>query len=156
VSSSRTPTTRSPRFSPHTARFRDVYGDVMARLHSTWREEYHRLTEDATRYRYLDAAQLVKHYAGLRIGYPTRRIKLAYLYWTPINAADIAPCAIHAAEVDEFSTRVADPKVRFVAMSYRDLWAQWSEPTQPGWLQGHAEALRRRYDVTVRGERAAF
>jgi len=136
-------------FSPHAASFRDVYGDVMARLHRTWREEYRRLTEDATRYRYLDAAQLVKHYAGLRTAYPNRRITLAYLYWTPTNAADLAPCAIHAAEVDEFSTRVGDRKVGLVAMSYRDLWTHWSQPTQPEWLRGHAEALRLRYDVVL-------
>jgi len=134
-------------FSPHTANFKDVYADVMARMHRSWREEYRRLSDDPTRYRHLDAAQLVKHYAGLRTAYTDRPITLAYLYWTPTNAADLAPCAIHTSEIDTFAAGVHDPRVTFVAMSYRDIWAQWALPTQPAWLQRHARTLRGRYDI---------
>jgi hypothetical protein len=136
-------------FSPHMARFKAVYADAMTRAHPTWRDEYGRLCEDPSRYRFLDAAQLIKHYLGVRATYPDRRISLVYLYWTPTNAAELAPCAIHATEIAEFSKRVADPQVSFIPMSHRELWAAWSSPGQPAWLRRHAVALQRRYDVVV-------
>lgn len=101
------------------------------------------------RYRYLGAAQLIKHYLGLKTAYPKRRITLAYVYWVPANAAELAPCAVHAAEVEEFHARVADPTLTLVAISYARLWTQWAHPTQPAWLRDHATALRRRYDIFV-------
>jgi hypothetical protein len=76
-------------------------------------------------------------------------VTLAYLYWEPANAKDIGPCIVHAAELAEFSGRVADPRVRFVGMSYRALWDAWAASDQPSWLRDHAAALRERYDVVV-------
>jgi hypothetical protein len=60
--------------SRHVACFKDGYADAMKPLHPSWRKEYGRLAEDPTRYRYLDAAQLIKHYLGLRATYPGRSV----------------------------------------------------------------------------------
>jgi predicted nuclease with RNAse H fold len=136
-------------FSTHTARFSDAYADEMAKVHRTWREEYDRLVEDPTRYRHLDAAQLIKHYLGLKTQFGDRPVTLAYLYWRPNNAPELAPCAIHAAELEEFAARVADPKLAFVAISSSELWDTWSSSRRPKWLRQHAAALRRRYEVAV-------
>lgn len=130
--------------------FRTVYHDVVASLaHPTWRAEYDRLVEDPRRYRFLDAAQLIKHYLGLRRRFTDRPVTLAYLYWEPTNAAETATCVVHAAELAEFSRLVADPSTRFIGMSYRTLWNDWTQRDQPSWLRDHVTALRQRYDVAV-------
>jgi hypothetical protein len=136
-------------FSPHVARFSDAYERAMASAHASWRAEYQRLAEDPARYRYLDAAQLLKHYLGLRQHFPSRPVTLAYLYWEPVNGHEIAPCCIHRAELAEFEKHVRDPKLRFISVSYRALWAEWAAGGQPAWLRKHAAALRRRYEIAV-------
>jgi hypothetical protein len=137
-------------FAAHHADFKPADRDVVAALaDDTWLAEYERLAEDPRRYRFLDAAQLVKHYLGLRRRFADRPITLAYLYWQPSNATDIAPCMIHAAELAEFSRRVGDPDVRFVGMSYAQLWDDWTGDGRPAWLREHGAALRQRYDVAV-------
>lgn len=137
-------------FDAHSAEFKPGYRDLVATLaDKTWRAEYERRAEDPRRYRLLDAAQLIKHYLGLRRRFADRPITLAYLYWQPSNASELAPCVIHAAEVAELSARLGDPRVRFVGMSYADLWADWAGDDRPGWLREHVAALRQRYDLTL-------
>ena len=137
-------------FAAHEAAFRGAYDEVVASLaHPTWRAEYMRLVEDPRRYRFLDAAQLIKHYLGLRRRFTDRPVTLAYLYWEPSNAPDIAACLVHAAELAEFAGRVADPRVRFVGMSYSTLWKDWEQTDRPAWLRDHVTALRHRYEVNI-------
>lgn len=137
-------------FEAHEAAFKPAYEGLVAELADPiWRAEYDRLIEDPRRYRFLDAAQLVKHYLGLRRRFSDRPVTLAYLYWEPANAPDVAACVVHAAEVAEFALRVDESRVRFVAMSYRALWEDWADDTRPAWLREHVAQLRRRYDVTV-------
>jgi hypothetical protein len=136
-------------FSAHVARFADDYARAMATAHPTWRREYERLVEDPTRYRYLDAAQLLKHYLGVRRQFPRRPVALAYIYWEPTNAHEIAACGIHAAELTEFRKRVRDPKLPFIAMPYPELWDDWASARRPPWLRQHAAALRRRYKIAM-------
>ncbi len=139
-------------FDAHHARFSDAYERAMASAEPGWLAEYERLLADPTRYRRLDAAQLIKHYLGLRTTFPKRPVTLAYLYWEPSNAAAVAAAAIHAAEVAEFTARVNEartPHVRFVASSYARLWDDWAAEERPAWLRAHAVALRRRYDVAL-------
>lgn len=136
-------------FARHEARFKPAYVEAIKRLPSRWRAEYERLVEDPFRYRFLDAAQLVKHCLGLCTQFPDRRVTLAYVYWTPSNADEVAPCAIHDAELAEFADRVGDRAVRFVHLAYRDLWSEWLSPGRPDELRRHAAALRDRYDVPV-------
>ena len=137
-------------FAAHEAMFRAVYHDVVASLaHPTWRAEYDRLVEDPRRYRFLDAAQLIKHYLGLRRRFTGRPVTLAYLYWEPTNAAEVATSVVHAAELAEFSRLVGDPSMRFIGMAYRTLWNDWAQRDQPSWLRAHVTALRQRYDVAV-------
>jgi len=136
-------------FEPRVAHFSHAYGEAMAAVHTTWCGEYRRLVEDPHRYRHLDAAQLVKHYLGLRKQFSNRPVTLVYLYWEPLNADEIAACSIHAGELAEFQKNVRDPKVRFVVMSHRQLWDDWAAAEQPVWLRQHAAALRRRYEIAI-------
>jgi hypothetical protein len=136
-------------FSTHTARFSDAYRNAMASMHPSWRAELSRLVEDTARYRHLDAAQLVKHYLGLKAIYSERPVMLLYLYWSPTNAEDVAACAIHRAELDEFNHSVRDPRVRLALMTYAELWDDWSSAHQPPWLRKHAKALQARYEMAI-------
>jgi predicted nuclease with RNAse H fold len=136
-------------FSAHEASFAPGSADAVDELaDKTWRAEFERLVEDPRRYRFLDAARLVEHYLGLRRRFDGRPVTLAYLYWQPANAAELAPCAIHAAEVAELARRVGDRRVHFVPMSSGMLWDEWAAAGRP-WLREHVAALRERYDVEV-------
>ena len=138
-------------FDAHQASFAPGYAAAVASLaDATWRAEFERLVEDPRRYRFLDAAQLVKHYLGLRHAYRDERaVTLAYLYWEPADADGVAACRIHRAEVRELGRCVRASPVRFVPMSYRDLWEDWAKPDRPDWLRRHVAALRQRYDVAI-------
>ena len=74
-------------------------------------------------------------------------VTLAYLYWEPSNARDVAACAVHAAELQEFAGSVSDPRLRFIGMSYSQLWSEWAERSRSAWLRAHVAVLRKRYDV---------
>lgn len=137
-------------FGTHEAAFKPAYRDIVDELADpTWRAEYKRLSEDPRRFRFLDAAQLVKHYLGLRRQFPDRPVTLAYMYWEPANAAELTACVVHAAELREFARQLKDPRVRFFGMSYRQLWKDWAAAGQPAWLRVHAAALDKRYDVAA-------
>jgi hypothetical protein len=137
-------------FGGHRADFEPAYEVVMDTIgDSTWQAEYRRLTEDPRRYRFLDAAQLIKHYLGLLRRFGDRPVTLAYLYWQPSNANEVGACLVHEAEVAEFGGRLKDPRVRFVPMSYAGLWEDWTNADRPGWLRDHVSALLQRYNVLV-------
>jgi hypothetical protein len=134
-------------FSDHEAKFKTAYESIVDAMAPSWRAEYERLLLDPKRYRFLDAAQLLKHYLGLKNCFRDQRIVLAYLYWEPTNADDIASCVIHRAEILEFSNQVAgDPAVEFSALPYPKLWDEWAKRSD---LRAHAKALRDRYEVAV-------
>jgi predicted nuclease with RNAse H fold len=135
---------------PHTAAFSSTYVGAVQRLADRrWRAEYERLLKEPQRYRFLDAAQLVKHYLGLRNSHAEKAVALVYLFWEPKNAPELAPFATHRAEVREFAQAVEGADLRFLALSYRELWASWTQRKSPEWLSEHVDALVRRYDLTV-------
>ena len=136
-------------FASRRAAFATATSDAMALADPTWNAEFLRLCEDPSRYRHLDAAELVETYRDLRIRFRGRSVTLAYLYWAPRNADDVLACAVHVAEVAELTRCVDDAAVRFVAVDYPTLWSQWSTRGNPAWLRRHAESLRDRYDVVV-------
>lgn len=98
---------------------------------------------------YLDTAQLVKHALGLlkyQQANPTMRVSLVYLFWEPVNAAAFTVCHQHRAQVQDVANQVAGSSLKFQALSYNELWAQWnSEPL----LAMHLHNLRSRYEFAV-------
>jgi Restriction Endonuclease associating with ARP len=104
-----------------------------------------------SRFRLLDAYQLVKHFFGLSLTYPGRPLTLVYLYWEPANPMGIELFARHRGEVDRFTSLVErDESCRFAALSYAEHWAEVEAgATQPKWLDDHLVRLRRRYEVEI-------
>lgn len=114
-----------------------------------WANMYSRLRDDPQTYRYLDAAQLVKHYLGLIHAFPDRHRTLMYLYWEPSNATEFGPYRDLRREVADFATAVATCETRFVALSYPSLWREWQHNQSRTDLSAHLERLRQRYEFVL-------
>jgi hypothetical protein len=120
--------------------------------HPSWAAEFRALKIDGRRrYRHLDAAQLLKHYLGLKkqadkIG---KQPALAYLYWEPRNPETHPVFCDHRREVGVFAERVAGGDCEFHARSYGELWREWEGLDAGPCLARHVADLRERYDVEV-------
>lgn len=97
---------------------------------------------------HLDAAQLVKHYLGLRKQFPTgQKVFLLYLIWKPLNAAQIAEYSRHEENMDKFRSAISESgAVQFIPMDYLQLWESWSGDAD---LAEHADLLKQRYCVEI-------
>ena len=114
-----------------------------------WLSEMMAIRAGHREYRYLDAAQLIKHAFGLAHCYTNQRVTLLYLFWEPKNADSIEEFTAHRRELEAFESIVAGGAPRFQSMSYRQLWAEWESARIPTWLPNHLAALRARYDVAI-------
>jgi hypothetical protein len=136
------------------AHFSERYTAACAQLgHGSWRVCYDALRAKPTRFSFLDAAQLLKHYLGMKRELSSGRAGIApatllYLYWEPSDADSWPYFAAHRAEIAAFGADPDDPEVRFRALSYRELWSSWLD-TGDAQLRGHVDALRARYDVRL-------
>jgi hypothetical protein len=132
------------------ASFKDVYqAKVLELADDSWAAEYTRLVENPTRFRFLNAAQLIKHYLGIKNQLGGLRSVLLYLYWEPSNPEKSAVFAAHRDEIARFSKGLSDANVQFQALSYPELWSNWETLERPPWLPLHLKALRARYSVAV-------
>ncbi len=111
-----------------------------------WWEVYGRAKEAGPGY--LDTAQLVKHYFGLRKLQQTRAsgkpLRLLYLFWEPLEWQSVRACVLHREEVAALTRSVEPSSVRFYWLTYPQLWDAWAN--NPA-LQRHVETLRSRYEV---------
>ena len=134
--------------TPKPARFSERYATeiVDERASGPWFAEMKRLMQPgAAGYRWLDAAQLIKHALGLAFQ-PTRPVTLVYLFWEPMDAGLSPLFAEHRREIDAFAERVAGDMPRFEALSYPELWESWVSSGDPR-LAAHVAVLRARYEV---------
>ena len=116
-----------------------------------WRTTYEYLIDDSKKFKHLDAAQLVKHYLGIRNTFSECRATkvLFYVYWEPLNAEEFPVFQEHQNEIAEFSDSVSGSEIEFVAHSYSELWQFWSTGSQWNGMLAHIDALRRRYELNI-------
>ena len=114
-----------------------------------WSKMYRRLRDDPSTYRYLDAAQLVKHYLALIQNFPLLERTLFYLYWEPVNATDLQLYRDFRREITDFALSVADCDTRFVAKSYRAQLQEWQHNRARLDLGAQLERLRGRYEFSI-------
>ncbi|MFA6413846.1 MAG: hypothetical protein WCW53_14240 [Syntrophales bacterium] len=97
---------------------------------------------------HLDAAQLIKHYLGLRKQFPDgKKVWLVYLYWRPVNVADISEYSRHAEDLEKFQSAIEGAEsIRFMALDYLELWDSWEKNIN---MAGHAKLLKNRYCVEI-------
>lgn len=138
--------------SRKSANFAPSYEEAVQRLaEAGGASMYETLRAEPRRYRHLDAAQLVKHYLGMRhsLRLETGKLVLLYVYWEPMNAEGVRAFSEHREEVRDFAVRVGSSRIRFVACTHGQLWDHWeTNSTWPG-AREHVRSLRDRYEVTV-------
>lgn len=130
------------------ANFSESYSDAIAGLADVrWMKMYRSLCAEPERFHYLDAAQLVKHYLGIRRSLAEEETPkaLLYVFWEPSNWPDVDAFSRHRCEVLEFSMAVAGGEVEFTAMSYAELWDSWDELGVWTDAPERLEYLRERY-----------
>jgi hypothetical protein len=137
----------------HTAHIGSKYDDQIAESHPSWQAKVSLLRESPDEYRMFNAAQIIKHYLGLKRDKPglaeekiqDRTTTLLYMYWEPLGKDANHPVyREHRAEIADFASGLADPDLTFEARSYPTLWADWKH--QSGRVSLHAEALESRYN----------
>ena len=97
---------------------------------------------------HLDAAQLIKHYIGLR-NLPLARDKeivLLYLFWEPENWKDFEVFHRHRGEISDFASYFDELSVKFIYQSYPELWDEWEQHYEN---TTHVRELRERYYLTI-------
>lgn len=137
---------------PRKALFKDSYKPVIKTwAEPAWQETYRALLGDPTKFAHLDAAQLVKHYLGIRYTFRDGRMAkvLLYLFWEPTNAEDIPEYVKHRQEVELFSKLVEESEIQFLAISYSQIWQNWSNVSAWGGMLAHIEALKQRYELSI-------
>jgi hypothetical protein len=99
-----------------------------------------------------DAAQLIKHYLGLRKQFPSgHKVYLVYLFWKPLNAESIPEYSQHAEDMERFRNKTLDngnEGVQFIATDYLELWESWSKDPDSD-LANHAKLLKQRYCMEI-------
>lgn len=134
----------------HTARFRDAYGARIRDLgHPSWVAKYEQLLVEPSRYRFLDAAQLVKHYLGLKSTFGNTSVTLLYLYWEAADPESSPIFAAHRAELEDFADGLADQELDFAARAWPEVWEEWEQDRAVPWVEEHVAALKRRYLVAL-------
>jgi hypothetical protein len=132
--------------TPHSAKFAPAYEREIqdARRQSAWFEEMQHLIQEPHRYRWLDAAQLVKHAFGLVYTFPGRPVTLLYLFWEPSNPEIHPVFAEHRAEIARFAAAIRTDGPYFLAMSYPELWRFWEYDNN-----AHVDCLKARYGTRL-------
>lgn len=99
---------------------------------------------------YLDIAQLIKHSIGLinykRKKFPNKKIVLIYLYWLPVNHNDFENYKSHLNELSNFIDNIKNTEIEFIAMSYLDLWNEWSKDDL---IKEHLLKIKERYLISL-------
>jgi hypothetical protein len=133
------------------AKFAPAYEEQILdeRRESAWFGEMLELDAGTVSYRFLDAAQLVKHAFGVARCFKGSSVTLLYLYWEPENAGEFPEFEAHREEISRFGERVAGAFPRFEALSYTELWNGWETSQCSPWLSEHIKALRDRYLVII-------
>jgi hypothetical protein len=116
-------------------------------------ETFDLLTTDAEAFDPLDARQLAKHFLAAKrsvVGSPeTSKVVLLCVWWEPADAYQFQVFARHREAVHAFGEALPDDDVQVLGLSYRDLWTHWEDLGDPV-LKRHVDALRQRYDVSLR------
>lgn len=132
------------------AEFAASYDSAVARLaHPTWQAAYSALKEEPRRYQFFGAAQVLKHYLGIKSNYAGRPVRLLYLFWEPEDHERHQLFVVHQDEARKFAATVDDPDVAFGFLTYGRLWDEWARLPEPSWVHDHVAGLRKWYEVSL-------
>ena len=127
------------------ARFSKKYERVVNEVaDKSWRAVYEALVSKPNLYEHLDAAQLIKHYLGLRRRFRVGRVALVYLFWEPLNATAFEVYQKHAGEVAGLERRLRGSEIPLLSLRYSELWQELSQGNP-----AHVTRLRERYAFPI-------
>lgn len=136
--------------NPTRAGFSAAYDRLAPAMDDHWRTLFDQLKAEPVAYSCVDAAQLVKHYLGLRHTFPGQAVTLLYLFWEPTNAPELPAFAQHRAELVAVQRVLDGADIPLVVSSYAGLWREWQQAsTASAWLQAHLIRLHQRYTVAI-------
>lgn len=98
------------------------------------------MTPDDSQYVHLHPAQLVKHLLGLKKGFGKKGFELLYLWYGVSGKEGL----IHRLEIESFATVAKYDGIRFLSLSYQELFANLEAYCGTG-HKDYLEYLRRRY-----------
>jgi hypothetical protein len=134
--------------TPKDAEFSTAYDTIDdSRRISPWFSLIAILRANPASYRYLDAAQLVKHALGLIRGCP--QVALMYLFWEPANWREFPEFGQHREEVAHLQAAVAGATPALHTMTYAQLWEEWLAGDCQEWIPEHVGRLRQRYEIAI-------
>jgi hypothetical protein len=136
--------------TPKTPLFSAAYDCIRdQRRYSPWFGLIERVRRDPRCFQYLDAAQLVKHAIGLLKSAYAQNVRLLYLFWEPLNAADFGAFQSHRCEIESLQACLGDARPSLHVLTYNELWKQWRSECKAPWVSLHLERLDERYSVAV-------
>jgi len=133
--------------TPKQPKFTDSYTrENLPQMEECWAELIDELKSGPKQY--LDAAQLVRHYLGLRNQpeYEGKKIILLYLFWEPENWAEFPEYRQHRKELVAFQEKVSASDIPFVWFTYPQLWRRWDKRAL---YPDHLRHIQKRYLLTI-------
>jgi hypothetical protein len=127
--------------------FKPAYDPLVEKMEGGWQKVFKLIRETPDHFGGLDAAQLLKHYLGIRRSTEYRKV-LLYLFWEPLNADLFTAFVEHRKWIAEFSEIVQGSEVEFQRQSYPELWESWSSAASP-FVSEHLRQLNKRYLVNL-------
>ncbi|MBT4552269.1 hypothetical protein HOC37_04740 [bacterium] len=139
---------KKPKFSDQYINIKDDRRD------SKWFRLMIDLLDGKVTFRYLDAAQLIKHYFGLAHEYANSAmdLEIGYVFWEPGKNGDASDPVIdlyaeHQNECKRFADLVSGDKIRFSFYSYPDLIEYWRGGGMVGDLVEHFSLFDEKYKL---------
>ncbi len=128
--------------------FKPAYNRLAEKMEAGWHEVFKLIRKEPDHFGGFYAAQLLKHYLGIRHSATEHRKVLLYLFWEPLNAESFSVFAEHRRRVAEFSEIVQGSEVEFQSQSYPELWRSWTSGPSPVDSE-HLRQLKKRYLVNL-------
>jgi hypothetical protein len=133
------------------APFDPKYRTVEHLLDNKFGELYKIINNDFGAFAPVGVTQIVKHYLGVKNS--IRRdvpVILVYLFWEPSDRAEYPVFSHHRHQVNEVGDLLRGSSVKFLALSYLELWQEMVAPAPMSWVADHVSQLRCRYDIPLK------
>lgn len=99
---------------------------------------------------YLDTAQLIKHSIGLIKNKNSKKAKLVYIYWEPLNPKDFPSYTQHKTELDEFSELIKCVSgIEFHHTTYLEFYETF---ISDNFFRQHLENFKEKYFFNLESE----
>lgn len=136
-------------------KFSDQYFSVKDhRTDSKWFQIMIDIVNGDTSFRYLDAAQLIKHYFGLAHEYTgsDMNLHIGYVFWEPNQDGNVSDSVIdlfanHRNECEKFADQVNGDEIQFSFYSYFELIDHWQKNSIKDELKTHFKLLEKKYKL---------